>query len=1720
MPARGYTTGPSKKRLKQVERKNEAAARKDFKPLAPPISNKLQPTREEKRAVEQKRRRDEPQRKKANYFESKRYLQGGKSKPSSLLTLHERRKKIFEETGRFDIGQRIGRYDPKKHGVSDPVARDVRRLLSKHRSPAEKTQALTRLQALGMVPGGKQPKADRPQGPIYMKAKDGKVEQVKRDGTGRIKTGKFKDGKFVEDHSFGDAIDAQIDKYVDSTKKEFKAVGKAVGWLTKDKRSSQQKSLARAGIGAVPADFHIVQAATKTAKKGLAAGGGVIFEGLDRLPGAVESAVAKAAADAGAFSAKKRARIKKARTPLEVLAHGRNWKKDVTGGDLTEALGIGRHLGIGADVVADPTTYLSLGLAPAAKAAARGAASKAAIEHALADASTIKLKTKAGLRYKEALEQIRVPASNKAVELALHAAKDRRVKAQPRLSIATPAGRRTKYGVNLPVPSRIPVKKMNAETRNKLYDVAGRKEVALDQEKRRLVIEELEGRIGAAQRKRNVPLADQLRAQLSEYKRGSAAPSRDEIREIGRSVVGKRHAVRLDEVAAQRNDRAMVHAYRVAADEYARTTQALFSKAHERASTILDGSQAEVSRKVKRVQTYLIAKTENLGGHGVIERAIKLAPDEQKYADNLMEIHRAQLDHGRKTGVLARGQDDYVGMRIWEKLDSPKDIGENVSNAIKNRSTTTGFQRHRSVASVTDRASEVELADSIFKLADQPVTREQARDIAQDLFVRGKHRAISELVARRIERGEPVRWDDLTTTEKASVDWASRQGFISSKGGDPIPMFKTPHTDPETTEGHVLLANPEHYRQTNDLARMSTSEATLPTLLSVKKDLQQVREMRAGLAPDQTELAADLDQMEARLLHHADQADPATMLNKQIEEIRQLVDEHPDVIPDEAPAEWKTTVIDGGREWTKTAPSGHRYDIVRTSVGKYRVDVLNPGEQYSLLTRVLDATESGGQRFRSLQAAQKAAEEDAARFVTQTPEVAAQTGTRIPIVPEKGAWTEVLDKDGGLWLRGPDSHDKPPIEGMPKRPAYEAGPLDDPFDFTSRLPDTREEGKMVVLDPRVTGYLRSKAQGATSGFNARWQGMDQVLGRSASEFDERLALDGAGESVLQRDLRVDRDENGQITGYVERGEDGRRWAPDELTFPEPTLIPNQDRSFWIDPRDGQEYVRPVDTMPSALMIQEIAPDRLWPTQAVDAMQHDMINAGELDSSAGLDTDFLDATFDVGVHHGFQKVMSMVRFGVTTPFPAYHVRNLISDLIKSLQADTGVLFHPIANAKLTAAAFHKGKQWNLNVPGMGKMKVEDFLFVADMFGVRSGHHIAEVMNLLKTGKFTESQLRHHVNNSWFVPGGKSTRFGANREDMARYMTFLQAMRSNGGDAAAAAFHMTRHHFNYNDLNRLERRTMRNIFLFYTWYRKNIPLQLMELARRPGFFAGVAHTYNSLEEGQTPFNIGPFAGAAPNWPGRPDYLRDKLQAATVSWKGYSLNVGFGAPWGDLQWLSLEGIEDAPTMLSPLATIPLQQIFRTDPMTHRRYKSYEPGGVVEALAPIYKMVTGDELPVDEKGQPVMNWRVATLLRNLPLIGRGTFSIGDVPSTRDPGRLQSYGKWLNPITGLNINVAPRPGSTREEAAAKKDVEGRLVQGVRRQGLEDLSNLPKTSNAYTDALEKIQRQLDADAKQHGTSQYLNTTPQSGHYIKRSRRRGSTFGSSPLSGTGGRSVLK
>ena len=90
---------------------------------------------------------------------------------------------------------------------------------------------------------------------------------------------------------------------------------------------------------------------------------------------------------------------------------------------------------------------------------------------------------------------------------------------------------------------------------------------------------------------------------------------------------------------------------------------------------------------------------------------------------------------------------------------------------------------------------------------------------------------------------------------------------------------------------------------------------------------------------------------------------------------------------------------------------------------------------------------------------------------------------------------------------------------------------------------------------------------------------------------------------------------------------------------------------------------------------------------------------------------------------------------------------------------------------------------------------------------------------------------------------SRTFGEAVDDTARLAGFMHQLERHG-DPWAAAIEVKRHLFDYSELSRVEKQYLRRAVLFYTWMRKNIPLQLEALLRKPGMYTGLEH---AIEEG---------------------------------------------------------------------------------------------------------------------------------------------------------------------------------------------------------------------------------------------------------------------------------
>lgn len=619
-------------------------------------------------------------------------------------------------------------------------------------------------------------------------------------------------------------------------------------------------------------------------------------------------------------------------------------------------------------------------------------------------------------------------------------------------------------------------------------------------------------------------------------------------------------------------------------------------------------------------------------------------------------------------------------------------------------------------------------------------------------------------------------------------------------------------------------------------------------------------------------------------------------------------------------------------------------------------------------------------------------------------------------------------------------------------------------EFLGTTRDFRKDhaGEFPIIDPLLANFHRTRAEGLQTVFRTRWAAIDKAVGRSTIEAKAGRWTAIDGRSGFVGDLKPVIPEDGvEPTGYIVR-DTGDEIAAHNIEFHDRrTLIPMGDRAIWIDPVTGREYVHATQLEPRVAgpITQMIGKDRLWPTDVIANARFEFMKFGE--------TGVRDL-YDAGYTGIYNRVLSLTRYGVTTLFPAYHFRNMISDVIQSMMGDQGILFHPAGYTALAAKVMLRGKPIRIplvgklagkdieiglgyvKLPGWGKISVEDYLATMDAFGLRSNQHMAELAILAERGnvkathgwigRVTEFGKQGLGLGPSGIIGRNMIEFGARREDIMRVITFTQRMKRNGGDFADAAWWTIKHHFDYGDLNLMERRVIRNLFLFYTWYRKNIPLQFSTMIRRPGFFSALTNTYIGVSQGETPFNfdwskINPLLpnmeGPMPHSGLVPDYMFNQLAAIGTNWNGHAVVAGFGAPYADLNLIfhtlesPEEGVRIAGGLLNPLATTAAQFAFKTDLLTGRKFSERESSGGAQFVNFIAEKF-GFQLPTDESGNPTLPWAANLIFNTLPVVGRASGYLRPTSITEDQGRFnQAFGGsgWGSFLTGINAYVSPGGG-------------------------------------------------------------------------------------------------
>jgi hypothetical protein len=233
--------------------------------------------------------------------------------------------------------------------------------------------------------------------------------------------------------------------------------------------------------------------------------------------------------------------------------------------------------------------------------------------------------------------------------------------------------------------------------------------------------------------------------------------------------------------------------------------------------------------------------------------------------------------------------------------------------------------------------------------------------------------------------------------------------------------------------------------------------------------------------------------------------------------------------------------------------------------------------------------------------------------------------------------------------------------------------------------------------------------------------------------------------------------------------------------------------------------------------------------------------------------------------------------------------------------------PYAEAlRLYKPLIHDGDPYQtMMIPFLGENKSGEELFdIARKLGVvDTGQALGETAQSVKAGigkrpfydpkKYTDTYTKLMINGTRMADN--FTRFAMWIDGIMKGMNFEEA-----------AYHTKKYLFDYFDLTPFERQWMRRIIPFYTWMRKNLPLQFEEVIKQPGKYAAIGKYQSAMSEETDKEKI-------------PDYVEEGMGIKLPEGPYVMPNL----PYADLQRIphSIETFRELISNINPIIRYPVE-------------------------------------------------------------------------------------------------------------------------------------------------------------------------------------------------------
>jgi len=348
---------------------------------------------------------------------------------------------------------------------------------------------------------------------------------------------------------------------------------------------------------------------------------------------------------------------------------------------------------------------------------------------------------------------------------------------------------------------------------------------------------------------------------------------------------------------------------------------------------------------------------------------------------------------------------------------------------------------------------------------------------------------------------------------------------------------------------------------------------------------------------------------------------------------------------------------------------------------------------------------------------------------------------------------------------------------------------------------------------------------------------------------------------------------------------------------------------------------------------------------------------------------------------YDKFLHLYKLQITAVIPGFHGRNIVSNQFQNFLAIGADITDPKLQlgATKTLKAGGDSKEILFDDVTWGRLfdeaSMEGILdtgyFKVD-FGEGSvfGKTDATFKEKAKTGadtiKQTIKESSYHPLDTdaiYYRAGQEAGTFLESRDKLLHFAS----LRRQGKTAQEAAESVNKFLFDYNDLTIFEHTTMKRIFPFYTWIKKNIGLQTSELINQPDTYRNLAKLITSID------------GGVP-----PEEQNDRLPIYATDWQQTPFEIGGkdvfispNLPHRDLDSLPanmnpVDFIKQVISMSSPAIKIPIELGTNTNMFYGSKIAGGDDKGLdrvkyissyIESLGFIRKMASDRKSPEDKR-------------------------------------------------------------------------------------------------------------------------------------------------------------